>query len=174
MLLTPPVPPTPPGDLPPCPVRLPAAAANATRDRDDSGQFLPGHTLGGRKGPNKATLLLQTLFEDGAADIGKHILKAVKDGDMTAARIAMDRIFPVRRGSRIEIPNFPKVVAASDVPVALAALLDAVTAGTLTADEAKPIANLLGTFVTALEATTLEERLAALEALQPGAHVRGK
>jgi hypothetical protein len=168
VLLTPP--PTPPGDPPPCPVPLPA---DAPRDRNDAGRFEPGNKIGGRKGPNKATILLQTLFETGAAEIGGHVLTAIKRGDMTAARIAMDRIFPVRRGSRIEIPNFPKVEKAADVPVALAALLDAVTAGIVTADEAKPIADLLSTFVVALETTTLAERLAALEALQPGSKTRG-
>lgn len=172
MLLTPP--PKPPGDSPPCPVPMPLLAA--PRSRDEHGRLLPGHTLGGRPpgSLNRATVILQSLFEGGAAELGAAVLvNAIKRSDTGAARLVLDRLYPVRKGNPVEIPDFPAVQRAADVPRALAALLDAVTAGVLTADEAKPIADLLGTFVSALDATTLDERLTALEALQPGSKTRG-
>jgi hypothetical protein len=49
---------------------------------------------------------------------------------------------PVRRGAHIDIPDFPKVETAADIPKAHAAILFAVAAGHVTADDVKPLSDL--------------------------------
>ncbi len=156
-----PIPP-PPSDPPstaisPCPVPRPK---DGRRPDGTFGPGNPGRPPGTR---NKATVLLETLFEAGAAEIGAHILAAVRSGNMAAARIAVDRIYPVRRGSQIGVPNFPKLETAADVPMAHAALIAAVAEGLITAEEAKPLSDLLANFTNSLDAVAFAERLAELE-----------
>jgi len=40
-------------------------------------------------------------MQDDAKDIVRAVLEAAKGGDMTAARLIMERIFPVRKGRPI-------------------------------------------------------------------------
>lgn len=61
------------------------------------------------------------------------------------------------------VENFPKVTSATDIPGALAALLQSVAKGELTTDEADAIASLYGRYVAAVEAVEHEASLKALE-----------
>jgi hypothetical protein len=47
---------------------------------------------------NKTTMLAEKLMQDDARDIVRVVLEAAKGGDMTAARLILERIAPVRRG----------------------------------------------------------------------------
>ena len=47
---------------------------------------------------NKTTMLAEKLMQDDARDIVRVVLEAAKGGDMTAARLILERIFPVRKG----------------------------------------------------------------------------
>jgi hypothetical protein len=124
--------------------------------------------LGGRPpgAKNRATIILQALFEGSAAELGAAVLvNAIKRGDTAAARLVLERIYPVRRGAPVEVPGFPAVDAAADVPRALAALVAAVTAGHLTADEAKPLAELLSAYVAAVDIVDTAAEVAELKQL---------
>lgn len=47
---------------------------------------------------HKTTMLAEKRMQDDAKDIVKVVLEAAKGGDMTAARLILERIAPVRRG----------------------------------------------------------------------------
>lgn len=163
MLTPPPLPPPPGGPPPPLP---PPPLPPPPGERDAQGRFLPGR--GGRRpgAKNRATVLLESLFEGGVLEIGQAVLLAVRRGDMMAARIALDRASPVRRGRPIEIPDFPELQSVHDVPRAMSRLASAVAGGEITPEEAGAVAGVLEKFVAAVEAVDLAARLEAIEKAQ--------
>ncbi|MBI5128946.1 MAG: hypothetical protein HZA66_05860 [Rhodopseudomonas palustris] len=107
--------------------------------------------------------MLATMFENGAEEIGQHLLTAVRRGDSAAMKIALDRLFPVRRGAPVMIPDFPRINSVDDVPKAHAAIIAAVADGVLSPDEVKPISDLLQNFVNAVDTLELKTRLDEIE-----------
>jgi hypothetical protein len=93
-------------------------------------------------------------------------------GDATALRLCFDRIAPVRRGAAFEIPDFPVIKSAADVPVALAALIAAVAAGYLTADEAKPLSEMFTAYVNAVDIVDTAAEVAEIKRMQQEANAR--
>ncbi len=93
----------------------------------------------------------------------KTVIQAAHRGDMTAAKLCLERIMPPRRGSIVSIDDFPEIKGVADVPVAHAALVAAVASGQISAEEAAPISSLLAAYVNAVDAATFGERLAELE-----------
>ena len=57
---------------------------------------------------------------DHAQAVVKAVVAAAKDGDMTAARLVLDRIAPPCRGRPVRL-NLPPIVSAADLVRALAA-----------------------------------------------------
>ena len=104
----------------------------------------------------------QLMEADGAA-IVQAVLAAAKGGDMTAARIVLDRIAPVRKGRPVVLKGVPVVKTASDIAGAMAALTASMAAGEVTPDEAQTIASVFEMRRRALETEELERRLLALE-----------
>ncbi|MCC3246763.1 DUF5681 domain-containing protein [Methylocystis sp. WRRC1] len=122
-----------------------------------------GNPAGKPKGArHKTTLLAEKLMQDDAENIVNAVLKAAHNGDMTAARIVLDRIAPPRRDNLVRF-TLPKIERASDAATASAAILDAVAEGELTPAEAGEIVKLIEGFVKTLELTEIDERLKRLE-----------
>nr|WP_294538737.1 DUF5681 domain-containing protein [uncultured Rhodoblastus sp.] len=111
---------------------------------------------------HKATMLAEKMMEDDAAEIVKAVIAAARSGDMTAAKIIIDRIAPLRRGRPVRL-DLPPVESASDVATATAALVAAMGAGEVTPDEAMTIASVFELRRRALESEEFEQRLLALE-----------
>jgi hypothetical protein len=86
----------------------------------------------------------------------------------------MDRLAPVRRGSSVTIPDFPAVASIADVPRAQAALLAAVAAGQMTADEAVPLSALLAAYVNAVDIVDTAAEVAEIKRMQEEAHAKGR
>ena len=74
----------------------------------------------------------------------------------------MERIYPVRKGSLINLA-LPKVDAASDIVAALGVTVEAVSKGDITPDEASALAGLLETKRKAIETVEIEQRIEILE-----------
>lgn len=122
-----------------------------------------GNPAGKPKGArHKTTLLAEKLMQDDAENIVNAVLKAAHNGDMTAARIVLDRIAPPRRDNSVRF-TLPKIERASDAATASAAILSAVADGDLTPAEAGEIVKLIEGFVKTLELTEIDERLKRLE-----------
>jgi hypothetical protein len=70
-------------------------------------------------------------MQDDAEDIVNAVLSAARGGDMTAARIVLDRIAPARRDHHVNF-DLPKIERPADAVAASAAILSAVSDGALT------------------------------------------
>jgi hypothetical protein len=133
---------------------------------NQGGRFQPGQSgnpAGKPRGArHKTTLLAEKLMQDDAEGVVKRVIEAAKGGDMTAARIVLDRIAPARRDSPVTIA-LPKIESAADAAKAMAAILAAVASGAVTPSEADQVAKIVAAFVSTLEASEFEARLLALE-----------
>ncbi len=107
-------------------------------------------------------MLAEQLLSHDVEAVVAEVVKAAKGGDMTAARLILDRIVPPRKGRPVTFP-LPKVNSPSGVSGALAAVLTAMASGVLTPDEAAAVAVVIETQRRAIETLELEARLVAVE-----------
>jgi Family of unknown function (DUF5681) len=122
-----------------------------------------GNPAGKPKGArHKTTLLAEKLMQDDAEAVVKVVVEAAKGGDITAARLVLDRIAPARRDNPVAF-TLPEVTSAADAANAMGSILAAVAAGELSPSEGAEVAKLLDAFTRTLEATEFERRLQALE-----------
>lgn len=74
----------------------------ANTGRKQGGQFRPGQSgnpAGKPKGArHRATEMVEALLSGEAGEIARAVVEKAKEGDMTAARIVLDRIAPPRKG----------------------------------------------------------------------------
>ena len=88
-----------------------------------------GNPAGKPKGArHKTTLLAEKLMQDDAEAVVKAVVNAAKGGDMTAARLVLDRIAPARRDNPVAF-TLPEVTSAADAANAMGSILAAVAAG---------------------------------------------
>ena len=135
------------------------------------GRFKPGES-GNPKGrpagsKNAALVALDALGTDAAQDLLQTVIDKAKGGDMMAARILLDRVWPARKGRAVTF-TMPKVESAADVAKALSGVLDAVAGGLLSIEEGQGLASILEAQRKTLELTEIEERLTVLERQQGG------
>jgi hypothetical protein len=111
---------------------------------------------------HRITVLAETLMADDAEAVVRAVVDAAKGGDMTAARLILDRISPPRRGCPVSF-KLPTVDTAADVSKALGAVMASLACGELTPDEATAISGVIETKRKAIETQELESRIVALE-----------
>jgi hypothetical protein len=122
-----------------------------------------GNPAGKPKGArHKTTLLAEKLMQADAEAIVKAVLDSAKGGDMTAARIILDRIAPARRDNPVSF-DLPKIESAADAVAAQTAMLSAVANGEITPGEAVEVSKLIDSFVKTIEVSEIDERLKRLE-----------
>jgi hypothetical protein len=136
----------------------PRKSATKTRGRP----FQPGNAGKPKGARHRTTLLAETLMQDDATNIVNAVIAAARKGDMTAARLVLDRIAPARRDSPVTF-TLPKIESAGDATSAMAAILAAVVAGEITPSEAVEVGRVVEGFVKSLEASEFERRLLELE-----------
>ena len=126
-----------------------------------------GNPRGTRAGSrNRATLALDALAAGEASDVLKATVERAKAGDMAAARIVLDRCWPVRRGRPVRL-DLPKMRTPADLAFALGAVAQSVVRGELSPEEGAAVAAVLETHRRAIETAQLEQRVSSLEAAQP-------
>ena len=136
----------------------------AKRARD--GRFAPGGAGGPGRPKGRRSRLAAALDAIAAADAAAvlaSVLTAAKAGDVAAARIVLDRIWPPPKGRAVEVP-LPPVADASGLVGALAAVVAAMGEGEITPDEARTIAAVLSEQRMAIETGDLAQRIEVLEA----------
>jgi hypothetical protein len=79
-------------------------------------------------------MLAEKLVQDDVENVVAAVVGAARKGDMTAARIILDRVAPARRDSLVPF-NLPKIESAASAAAAGAAILSAVADGSLTPNE---------------------------------------
>jgi hypothetical protein len=142
-------------------------AENSTPKQRGKGKpFAPGQSGNPRGKPrgtrHRATVFAEKLMQADVADVVRTVTTAAKGGDMSAARLVLDRVLPPRKGCTVRF-DLPAVSTPADVVAALGAVLAAVGRGELTPDEGAVLTGLLETKRKALETVELEGRIAALE-----------
>jgi len=111
---------------------------------------------------NKATAMVLNLMETGARDITDAVITAAKGGDLTAARMVLDRLAPPAKERSVSL-DMPDTGTAAGVSAAQEAILQAVATGELLPGEAATLAGIVEGRRRALETQELEQRIAALE-----------
>ena len=111
---------------------------------------------------NKATAMVLNLMETGARDITDAVITAAKGGDLTAARMVLDRLAPPAKERPVSL-DMPDTGTAAGVSAAQEAILQAVATGELLPGEAATLAGIVEGRRRALETQELEQRIAALE-----------
>ncbi len=86
-----------------------------TAGRAPDGRFAPGN-LGGPGRPrgsrHRAQAALDAIGEAGAAEVLQAVVAAARGGDMRAASILLDRVWPARKGRAVETAELEARVAA--------------------------------------------------------------
>lgn len=126
------------------------------------GRFQPGNP-GRRPGSkNRRTALLEQMAQQDGAAVLRAVIDAAMKGDLVAARLVLERIYPAPKGRRIGI-DLPPVTSAADLIGAFNALVAALAKGELATDEAAAVANVLESNRRMMETADIERRVAALE-----------
>jgi len=111
---------------------------------------------------NRVTLIALAAMEEGADAIARKVVDMAKEGDMSAARLVIERLVPVAKERPIFLA-LPDTGSAEGIDEAQNAILKAVAAGELLPGEATTLAGIVEARRKALETQTLEQRITALE-----------
>ncbi|WP_288126679.1 DUF5681 domain-containing protein [Thiomonas sp.] len=125
---------------------------------------ISGNPAGRPRGSrHKVAALAEKLLAQDATAIVKVVTTAAKAGDLTAARIVLDRLLPPakERPLSIELPDLTNI---ENIGAAHAAVVAAVAAGDILPGEGQALAALLEGRLRVAEVEDLELRLRALEA----------
>ncbi len=129
-------------------------------------RFKPGQSgnpKGKRPGTrNVALVALDKIGEEAAQGLLQTVINKAMDGDMMAARILLDRVWPARKGRPVTF-TMPPTETAADVVRALARLLEAVSSGLMTPEEGQALAILIESQRKAIETGELDARITEIE-----------
>lgn len=127
--------------------------------RKASGRFQKG-VSGNPGGRPKTATELRNLLAEGAEHAAKVIIDKAKEGDVGACRIILDRIVPM---SKPTLPLTPFYLDDSNPQALARSVMQAIAAGTLSADQGKVILDGLASMMKVIEVVELEQRIAMLE-----------
>jgi len=133
--------------------------------RKSDGTFAKGNRLGGSKvgSRHRVTRAIEALLEGQHEALTVKAVEMALAGDTVALRLCLDRLAPPRKDAPISV-ELPAVRTAGEAVEASAVLLQAVSAGDVTPDEAGRVMALLTAHKTLIENCDLEIRLSDLEA----------
>jgi hypothetical protein len=106
--------------------------------------------------------MLEKIMADEGRSVATAVIKAAKGGDMTAARLVLDRLVPSPKGRRIVL-DLPAIDTPMDILAALSAVTSAMSAGEISPDEASQIASVIEMRRKAAETVELEARVSEIE-----------
>ena len=129
---------------------------------DAHGKFRPGNPGRPKGARHKTTLAIEALLDGQAEKLTEKAIQMALAGDVTAMRLCLDRLAPPPKDRPIQIA-MPRLAGLQDMTIATAAVVDAVTSGTITPSEGEAIAKLIETHRRAVELVDLETRLTRLE-----------
>lgn len=122
----------------------------------------PGRPKGAR---SRIARALDSIAAQDTEDVLKTVLGLAKGGDLQAARLVLDRTWPVAKGRCVDA-DLKTLSGANDLPVALAGIIQLVGDGQLTPDEGASIGSLVENFRKSIELVDIEQRLSKLEKRQ--------
>lgn len=133
-----------------------------TEGRNPDGTFAPGNP-GRRKGSrHRASRAIEELMDGEGEALTRKAIDLALEGDTVALRLCLERIAPPRKDVPVAF-DLPTMVTAQDAAKASAAILEAVSLGSLTPLEGTAVMGLVEQFRRSLEASEFEARLSVLE-----------
>ncbi|MEF8766700.1 MAG: DUF5681 domain-containing protein [Candidatus Accumulibacter phosphatis] len=122
-----------------------------------------GNPKGRPKGRrNRVTIVALAAMEEGADAIARKVVDMAKEGDMSAARLVLERLVPPAKERPIFLA-LPDTSTTDGIADAQRAILQAVAAGDLLPGEAATMAGIVEARRKAVETLELEQRITALE-----------
>jgi hypothetical protein len=114
-------------------------------DRDAKGKFAAGNKAGGRTpgSRNKTTLAAEALLEGQAECLTMKVIEMAMEGDATAVKLCVERIWPPPRKDRPVHFDLPEITCGIDPIQAITDILNQVSDGKLTPMEAGSVIALL-------------------------------
>lgn len=146
----------------------------SSNGRNGNGQFAKGWQGGPGRQPGYRTALARTLENIPDADvkaIRDKIVEQAKSGDMQAAKIILERKWPVPKGAPVEF-ELAQVEKPEDISKALSQVLTAVARGDLSPEEGSAVANIIEQHRKGMELADIEARLARLEKKAQNGHAQ--
>lgn len=126
-----------------------------------------GNPAGRPKGnSSRAARLLQALSGEDIDGILSAMVEEAKGGNVGAARLLIERIFPPAKERLLSLPGMPVITDAASVAEAQNWIVQSVALGELTPGEGNTLAAVIESRRRALETLELEQRIAAVEADQ--------
>jgi hypothetical protein len=111
---------------------------------------------------NRVTLVALAAMEEGADAIARKVVELAKEGDISAARLVLERLIPPAKERPVFL-ELPSTETAEGIGQAQSAILQAVAAGDLLPGEAATLAGIVEARRKAVETLELEQRITALE-----------
>lgn len=126
-----------------------------------NGRFAPGRSGNPKGRPNSASVILRARLANEGEKIAEVVVEKALEGDMTAAKLVLDRIVPPFKANaapvHVELPATP-------TPLSLAhAFIEAAAGGELPPDVASQLVAATAQLCRVAEMEELRERLEALE-----------
>ena len=138
----------------------------ANTRRKQAGGFQKGQSGNPRGRPagsrNNATLACEALLEGQAEALTQKAVDMALAGDVTALKLCIERICPMRRDRPVRF-KLPAVTSARDAADISAAVMAAVSNGDITLSEASEIGKLIDSYVKAYQVAELDDRTARVE-----------
>ena len=106
--------------------------------------------------------MAEKLLEGEAEGVCRTVVESALAGDMTAAKLVLDRILPPRKDRAVRF-DLPEIATASDAVNATADVLKRVADGDVTPEEGARVVGLIDAFVGQIAAADFDRRLVALE-----------
>jgi hypothetical protein len=127
------------------------------------GRGVSGNPAGRRKGSrNRATIIGQALTETDRREIIGAVVAKAKQGNLIAAKIVLDRLWPTPKGRTVALA-LPPAVDANSIMQAHSAVVHSLASGAVTPDEAEAISRILAAHLRVIETAEIERRLQVLE-----------
>ena len=149
-----------------CPTKTAAEQRSGTMSPDNTGEQQAGRFRKGQSGNpagrplgarNATTMAAEALLEGEAEKLTRKCIELAMDGDSTALRLCLERIYPARRDRAAPFALRP-IHSARDAAEAQSDLADAVSSGIITPAEAGEISRILANAAKAYEIAEMAER----------------
>lgn len=140
-------------------------SGKSTDARNPDGTFAQGNPGKPKGSRHRATQAIEQMLEGQREALTQKAIDLALEGDVTALRLCLDRIAPVRKDAPVSF-DLPDIETAEDAANAARAILRAVAEGEVTPMEAATVMGVVEQFRRTLETTEMERRIAALEATE--------
>ena len=111
---------------------------------------------------NSSTMLVESLLEQEAEPLTLKLIERAKEGEMSAMRLCMERLMPVRKDRSVDI-SLPPSETMQQIFVAIGQVFAAITQGDITPAEGESLTNVLLAQKEAIVKADLERRIEELE-----------